>query len=84
MKVKDILLVGAGAVVGYFLVGLYRKSKDKTIEVVETTESIVDQAKIDACNKEVENYMASVKLVAGSDLEAIKKAKFDTCMSKKA
>jgi hypothetical protein len=89
MNTRDIILVGAGVAVGYLLVGYLKKSKDKsgsTDEIV-TTDAIlpaVDQAKIDACNKEADNYMASARFAGGTDLVATRKAQFDFCMARKS
>jgi len=89
MKTRDIVLVGAGVVVGYLLVGYLKKSKDKSgsTDDIVTTDAIlpaVDQAKIDACNKEADDFMASARLKAGTDLVAVRKEKFDSCMSRKS
>jgi hypothetical protein len=89
MNTRDIVLVGAGVVVGYLLIGYLKKSKDKsgsTDEIV-TTDAIlpaVDQAKIDACNKEADAFMASARLSKDADLVAIRKAQFDACMARKS
>ena len=86
MNKKDILLVVGGIVVGYFLVGFYNKSKQKP----ETTGSTISeedkakQAKIDSCNKEVADFMATAKFADNIQLESIRKEKFDACMAKKA
>jgi hypothetical protein len=45
---------------------------------------LVDQAKIDGCNKAVADFMATAKFGAGADLEAIKKEQFDACMTRTA
>ena len=82
MNTRDIVLVGAGVVVGYLLVGYLNKSKDNAQGATSSTEPTVDQAKIDSCNKAVADFMATAKFGAGVDLEAIKKAQFDACMAK--
>jgi outer membrane murein-binding lipoprotein Lpp len=84
MNTKNILLVGAGVVVGYLLFGYLNKSKDKAQETTDSTEPTVDQAKIDACNKEVADFMATAKFAQGVDLDKKKKEMFDACMAKKA
>jgi len=84
MNTRDIVLVGAGVVVGYLLVGYLNKSKDNAQETMDSEEPMVDQAKIDACNKEVADFMATAKFGAGVDLEKMKKDTFDACMAKNA
>jgi hypothetical protein len=84
MNTRDIVLVGAGVVVGYLLVGYLKKSKDNAQETMDSEEPMVDQAKIDACNKAVADFMATAKFGAGADLEKMKKDTFDACMAKNA
>jgi len=89
MKTRDIVLVGAGVVVGYLLVGYLKKSKDGSVTGTTTGSTgghlpEIDQAKIDACNKEADDFMASARLKAGTDLVAVRKEKFDACMSRKS
>lgn len=84
MKTRDLVLVGAGLLVGYLLVGYLNKSKDNAQGTMGSSDSTVDQAKIDACNKQVADFMATAKFGAGSDLEAIRKEQFDACMAKTA
>ena len=55
-------------------------STGSTEEVVSAT----DQAKIDACNKEADNIMATSRFAGGTDLVAVRKANFDACMSRKS
>ena len=82
MNTKDVLLVGAGVVVGYLLVGFMNKSKDNAQGGMDSVEPMVNQAKIDACNKEVADFMATSRFAQGADLEAIKKERFDACMAR--
>jgi hypothetical protein len=82
MNTRDIVLVGAGVVVGYLLVGYLNKSKDNAQGGMDSVEPMVNQAKIDACNKEVADFMAMAKFGAGTDLEAMKKERFDACMAR--
>lgn len=84
MKTRDLVLVGAGLLVGYLLVGYLNKSKDNAQGTMGSSDSTVDQAKIDACNKQVADFMATAKFGAGADLEAIRKEQFDACMAKTA
>lgn len=85
MNTKDVLLVGAGVVLGYLLVGYVNKTKANAQATTGSTGATVDQAKIDSCNKSVADFMATAKFAQGfaqgADLEAMKKAKFDACMS---
>lgn len=84
MNTRDVLLVGVGVVAGYLLVGYLNKSKNNTQGTMGSADSTVDQAKIDACNAEVANFMATAKFGAGVDLEKMKKERFDACMAKNA
>ena len=81
MNTKNLVYVGVGLVVGYFLVSYYKKSKDNA-NSLGSTEPTVDQAKIDKCNQEVANYMATAKFAPSANLEAIKKEMFDACMKR--
>lgn len=87
MNSRDVILVGAGVVVGYLLGGYLRKMKDGSGTTdstsTTTTTNVVDQAKIDACNKEADDFMMTLKPSAGADLVAIRKEKFDACMASK-
>ena len=84
MNTKNILLLGAGVLVGYLLGGYINKSKANA-QVSKDAQASADdkakQAKIDACNKQVADYFATVRLGANADIEALKKAKFDACMN---
>jgi|688.fasta_scaffold2003133_2 hypothetical protein len=86
MNTKDVLLVGAGVVVGYLLVGYMDKAKSSS-QATKDAQTLADdkakQAKIDSCNKVVADYMAMTRFAQGADLEALKKTKFDACMSAK-
>lgn len=82
MNTKDILLVGAGVVVGYLLGGFINKLKNNAQDTIESEEPKIDQAKIDACNKEVADFMAMSRFTAGTDLEKVRKDAFDSCMKK--
>ena len=89
MNTRDVILVGAGAVVGYLLVAYLKnnKSNSETTETVVETDTVVpvvDQAKIDKCNKEADDYMAVIRPSAGADLGAIRKERFDACIARKA
>lgn len=88
MNSREVILVGAGVVVGYLLGGYLRKTKDVSATTDSTsttggTVPVVDQAKIDACNKQADEFMMAIKPSAGADLDAIRKEKFDACMAGK-
>lgn len=88
MNTKDLFLLVAGVAVGHLLTTYLRRRREASLEVIASTVSIepntpvVNQAQIDKCNKEVSNMMMRSKFGKGADLEAIKKQKFDDCMSK--
>lgn len=89
MNTRDIVLVGAGVAVGYLLVGYMKKKKDgsattDSTSTTGTTAPAVSQAKIDACNKEADEFMMAIRPSAGADLDAIRKERFDACMAKNA
>lgn len=79
MDTKKLVYIGVGLVVGYFLVSYFKRAKDNA-NALGATETAVDQTKIDKCNKEVDDYMASAKFTVGADLTAIRKAKFEYCI----
>ena len=89
MTTKDIILVVAGVAVGYLLAG-YLKTKSTSETTTGSTgstgssEPTVDQAKIDACNKQADDFMMTIRPSAGADLGAIRKEKFDACMAGKS
>ncbi len=58
------------------------KAKNNAQGATGSTDVTVDQAKIDACNKEVADFMATSRFTAGTDIEAVRKARFDACMAK--
>lgn len=89
MKTREVILLGAGIAVGYLLVGYLKKAKNNSVTGTTTTStdvvvSAIDQAKIDACNKEADEYMSLIRPMAGADLGAMRKQKFDACMGKSA
>jgi len=84
MNKRDIMLAGAGVLVGYLLARYYIVNKSNAQTSTSSTEPMIDQAKIDACNKEVANFMATAKFKSTVDLDKIKKDKFDACMATKA
>ena len=84
MNTKDVILVVAGVAVGYLLAGYLKKSKDSsTTGSTGSTETTVDQAKVDKCNKEVSDFMATAKFASGN-LEEIKQKMIADCMAKNA
>jgi NAD(P)H-nitrite reductase large subunit len=84
MNTREIVLVGAGVVVGYFLVTYLKKSKDNAQLTIASTEPTVDQAKIDDCNKEVSTLLQGAKFASAEAQEKFKKQAFEACMAKKA
>jgi hypothetical protein len=84
MNTRDIVLVGAGVVVGYLLVGYLNKSKNNAQGTTSSTEPTVDQAKVDKCNEEVALLMQTAKFATTQAQEAYKKEAFDACMAKNA
>ncbi len=90
MNTKDVILVVAGVAVGYLLAGYLKKSKDSS--TTGSTGSNLEQSadppattnpKIDACNKEVADFMKTARFSAGV-MEQKKKEIFDACMAKNA
>ena len=88
MTTKDAILVVAGVAGGYLLAGYLKKSKDGSVTGTTTSTDTVgsapSQAKIDACNKEADEFMMTIRPSAGADLGAIRKERFDACMAKNA
>jgi outer membrane murein-binding lipoprotein Lpp len=85
MNTRDVMLVGAGVVVGYLLVGFLNKSKDNAQASTGSTglsEPTVDQAKLADCTKKVEEQMASIefKVTKDFDINAYKKEAIDKCL----
>lgn len=85
MKTRDVILVGVGAVFGYLLVAFMKKRKETGEEVIieENTEVVVDQAKIDACNKMADEAMQLVKFSETEKAKQFRQSKFDECMKSK-
>ncbi len=89
MTTKDIIFVVAGVAGGYLLAGYLKKSKDSSVTGTTTTPtgtvaSAPSQATIDACNKEADDFMMTIRPSAGADLGAIRKERFDACIARKA
>lgn len=82
MNKRDIILVGAGVVVGCLLVGFLNKSKLNAQETMDSEDPMVDQARLADCTKKVEEQMASTafKVTANFDMNAYKKNAIDNCM----
>ena len=76
MNTKDILLAGAGVVVGYLLVGYLNKSKKESSNV------FVDQAKINNCNQYVQDKSQRFKFATKEAQDAFIKSTFEECMKK--
>ncbi len=82
MNTRDIVLVGAGVVVGYLLVGYLNKSKDNAQESTGSSEPTVDQAKLADCTKKFEERMKTTtfKVTKDFDINAYKKESIDKCL----
>ena len=80
MNKRDIILVGAGVVVGYLLVGFMNKSKDNAQGGMDSAEPTVDKTKIDFCYEQAIKSMSKIELAVGTDLVAYKKQLIDACM----
>ena len=83
MNTREVILVGAGVVVGYLLCGFMKKKNEVSASTTQSILPAVDQSKIDACNKEADDFMSQIRPSAGADLVAIRKEKFDACMALK-
>ena len=86
MATKDLLLIGGGVAIGYliFKKDLFKKKGSGLTELNSGAGEIVseaEQAKIEACNKSADDFMAMSRFASGADLVAIRKAKFEACMS---
>lgn len=84
MENKNLIYIGVGVVVAYFLVSFMKKEKEKReAEEKFLMESIAIKEKIDACNKSTDEFMAGRGKSRGEDLEAIRKEKFEECKKSK-
>lgn len=83
MNTKDIVLVGVGVLAGHLLATYLRKKRENGQPTTSSAELIVDKVKVDSCNKSADDYMATVRPSAGTDLVALRKSKFDECMAGK-
>jgi F0F1-type ATP synthase epsilon subunit len=82
MNTKDVILIGAGLVVGYLLVGYLKKQKDNAQVLTDSLEPNVDQAKTQSCNEKVLLLMQASKFSNKEAEEAFKKQAFEECMAK--
>jgi hypothetical protein len=84
MDKKNLIYIGVGVVVAYFLVSYMKKEKEKReAEEKLLIEEIAEKEKIDACNKSADEFMAGRGKTRDEDLEAIRKAKFEECLKSK-
>ena len=81
MNTKDVLIVGAGVVLGYLLVGYVNKTKAKNQATTGSTGAIVDQVKLADCTKKADEQLTLIKTTANFDSVAFKKNYIDNCMS---
>jgi outer membrane murein-binding lipoprotein Lpp len=80
MSSRDIILVGAGIVAGYLLVGIINKNKSN-IKITDTSSiSTVDQAKLADCTKKVGEQMSAQEFTANFDINAYKKDAINRCL----
>ena len=84
MTTRDIMLVGAGLVGGYLLMGYLNKNKSNAQETTGSTEATVeiDQAKIDKCNAEVALKLQTAKFGTPEAQKAFVKEAFESCMAR--
>jgi hypothetical protein len=91
MNKKDILLVGVGALVGYFLVGFINKNKANKSGLPDTStqtappatggETLVDP-KLTLCEEEWAKISATMRPASGEQLKAKKDAFIADCLAK--
>jgi hypothetical protein len=77
MTTKDVILAGAGFVVGYLLMGYFKNSK---ANATESQEPIVDQAKIDSCKEAVALQRQTIKMPSPEAVAQFEKEAFEACM----
>ena len=80
MSTRDIVLIGTGAVVGFFLMGYFNKPKQNTQGTIGGHLPIIDQAKLDFCIKKAEKTMQKIELSDRVNVEAYKQQLIDDCM----
>lgn len=85
MNTRDVMLVGAGVVVGYLLVGFLNKSKDNAQASTGSTEQMPEQDKLAECTKKVEDFIAKTafKVSADFDMNAYKQESIGNCLKGK-
>jgi hypothetical protein len=81
MNKREVILFGAGVVVGYLLT-IYLLKKIIAQGAMDSVEPTVDQAKLADCTKKVEERMAVTEYVSSPnfDIKAYKKNEIDNCM----
>lgn len=62
MTTRDIVLIGTGAVVGFFLMGYFNKPKQNSQEEI-------DQSKLEDCTKKVEDFMSRTQFKVSADFD---------------
>ena len=88
MDKKNLIYVGVGVVIAYFLVSYMKKEKEKREaeekflmdSIAEKEKAEKEKEKLDACNKYANESVASLGRENRVDVEAFRKAKFDECM----
>jgi len=81
MNKREVILFGAGVVVGYLLT-IYLLKKIIAQGAMDSGEPKVDQTKLADCTKKVEERMAVTEYVSSPnfDINAYKKNEIDNCM----
>ena len=81
MNKREVILFGAGVVVGYLLT-IYLLKKIIYQGAMDSVEPTVDQIKLTDCTKKVEEQMAVTEYVSSPnfDINAYKKNAIDNCM----
>lgn len=80
MTTRDIVLLGTGAFVGFFIMGYFNKTKQPSQEEIYQPLQSVDQAKLASCIKSAEEKMQVIKLSGDVDLDVYKQKLIDDCM----
>ena len=79
MTSKDIIIVGAGVVVGYLLMGYFKNPKNNA-DANNSEEPIVDKAKIDSCKEAVALQMQTIKIADPQAVAQFEREAFEACM----
>jgi hypothetical protein len=80
MTTRDVVLIGTGAFVGFFLMGYFNKNKQASQEEIDQSSQSFDQAKLDFCIKKAEKTMQKIELSDRVNVEAYKQQLIADCM----